>query len=1009
MRQFFSVQHLCLLVTVLSSAITVADESSVKYFDRHVAPLLAQRCLSCHSGDEAKGRLNLTTQKTALRGGESGATIHPGMLNESLLWQYVESDEMPPKKPLSAPEKNILKNWITNGAVWGTEIIDPFRFSTDERAGTDWWSLQPLKPSVPPTSPNSGWGKNPIDAFVDARRSVAGLHPAPEADRRTLIRRLSFDLLGLPPTPAMINEFLEDTSDSAYEHLTDRLLNSAHYGERWARHWLDIVRFGESNGFEYDQPRDNAWHYRNWVINALNDDMPYTEFVQLQLAGDVLFPNDRQAAAATGFLVAGPHNTTLPANDNMRMTMQQEELEELAGIVGQTFLGLTVNCARCHDHKFDPISQKEYYQFAATLTGVTHGERNLKVKLSPEQLLRTQKITERSAAIRAQVEAIERPVIETIIRERNHGTAPTTLPPTPYAAWNFDGNFNDTSGDLHATASGNAKIEDGCLVVNGNNQYAATTPINIALHEKTLEAWVKLDSLSQRGGGVISIQKMDGTVFDAIVFGEREPQRWMAGSNSFVRTQSFQATEESAAAERFVQIAIVYQADGTIIGYRDGQPYGQAYRPGNLQSYEAGTSQIIFGMRHSPAGGNRMLAGRIQRARLYNKALSAAEVQGSAAAADINYVSRSQLLAQLTPAQRSTLEQLNIETKALETELAAINASQTVSMYACVSTKPGITRLLLRGDVANATEELSPGGLSALAGGSPNFGLERDSADADRRTKLANWITHEDNPLFTRVIVNRLWHYHFGHGLVKTPSDFGFNGGLPSHPELLDWLAQYLKANDYRLKPLHRIIVTSATYRQASRFNAQAAAIDASNQFLWRKSPVRMEAEELRDAILVATHQLDETVGGIGYRDVRHYNFKGSNFYESITEPADKKLRRTIYRFSPRGGSNPFLNTFDCPDPSATTPDRASTTTPLQALSLMNNDLIFDMSDKFAERVKRSAGDNASQQIKLVYEIAYGRPASDGEIKVSTDFVEQHGLPSFCRVILNSNEFLYVR
>ena len=232
------------------------------------------------------------------------------------------------------------------------------------------------QPSSRPITTRPGWTLNPIDAFIDAKgSSESGLAPSVKPIKRTLIRRLSFDLLGLPPAPHEINAFLADRSDQAWENLVDRLLASPHYGERWGRHWLDIVRFGESNGFEYDQPRDNAWPYRNWVIEALNQDMPYDEFVRLQLAGDILHPDDFNAAAATGFLVAGPHNTTLPANDKMRMSMAQDELEDLVGIVGQTFLGLTVNCARCHDHKFDPISQKEYYQLAATLSGVTHGER----------------------------------------------------------------------------------------------------------------------------------------------------------------------------------------------------------------------------------------------------------------------------------------------------------------------------------------------------------------------------------------------------------------------------------------------------------------------------------------------------------------------------------------------------------------------------------------------------------------------------------------------------------
>jgi len=1009
MRRILSELYILPLLGIFWVTGAYADEPTATDFDRSIAPLLAQRCLSCHSGDDPKGKLNLASRETAMAGGESGRSIEPKDLSNSLLWQYVESDEMPPKKPLSAEEKATLKQWIEGGAVWGTEKIDPFRFSTDERAGIDWWSFRPLQNPMPPHSQYSDWARNPIDQFVIARLNDAQLTPSPEADRRTLIRRLSFDLLGLPPMPSEINAFISDTSDHAYENLVDRLLASPHYGERWARHWLDIVRFGESNGFEYDQPRDNAWPYRNWVIEALNQDLPYNEFVRMQLAGDILQPNDINAAAAVGFLVAGPHNTTLPSNDKMRMSMAQDELEDLVGIVGQTFLGLTANCARCHDHKFDPISQKEYYQLAATLTGVTHGERTIATSLSAAQQQRLSGIDARKISAKNQIDSIETPARNTILAERKSGTAPLPDPPLAMACWEFDKDLKDSLGSLDATANGDAKIENGCLVLNGQDAFAATKPLATDLQEKTLEAWVQLDNLDQRGGGVISVQTLDGITFDAIVFGEREPKKWMAGSNGFVRTRPFQGTDDAEAATRFVHVAIVYQKDGTIVGYRDGQSYGETYRPGDLHSYSAGQNQIIFGMRHAPFGGNRMLAGRIQRAQLYDRALSPDEVAASAGVVNLNYVSEADLLVRLTTAQRQNREQLTSELAALQLEHDAITSSQMQSLYTCVSGNPGVTRLLQRGDVGSPAEELSPAGLSAIPGQPADFGLAPNAADAERRLKLANWVTHSDNPLFARVIVNRVWHYHFGRGMVTTPSDFGFNGGQPSHPQLLDWLAQQLRLHNYHLKPTHRLMVTSATYRQSSRANQAAVRVDANNRWLWRKSPLRLEAEEIRDAVLVATDQWNSEIGGRGYRDVRHFPFKGSNFYESINESETDVPRRTVYRFSPRGGRNPFLDTFDCPDPSATSPQRASTTTPLQALALMNNNLVFQMADRFSSRVKNKASDNTADQIALVYQIAYGRTANEKETELGTSFIKEHGLTSYCRVVLNSNEFLYVQ
>lgn len=997
-----------LLVYVAFAGPIVADEARGQDFDRQIAPLIAQRCLTCHSGDEPKGKMDLSSGQKAMAGGESGIVITPGSLEQSLLWEQIDSDQMPPKKPLSAVEKARVRSWIEGGAKWGTETIDPFRYSTESRAGSDWWSLQPLRSPQPPTTTRPGWTSNPIDAFVDAKLHEAGLAPSVEGDKRILIRRLSFDLLGLPPTPNEVNTFLSDTADRAYENLVDRMLASPHYGERWARHWLDVVRFGESNGFEYDQPRNNAWPYRDWVINALNQDMPYDEFVRMQLAGDILHPEDFNAITATGFLVAGPHNTTLPANDKMRMSMAQDEIEDLVGIVGQTFLGLTANCARCHDHKFDPISQKEYYQLAATLTGVTHGERDVKVALSPEQQQRLADIQVRLTKIRAEQDSIKDSARRQILAERENGTASLPEPPKALATWEFEDDLKDNLGSFDATPHGSAKIEDGRLVLDGKDAYVATQPFTVDLQEKTLEAWVQLENLEQTGGGVISVQTLDGATFDAIVFGEREPRKWMAGSNGFVRTMPFNGTDETDAKERAVHFAIVYQKNGTITGYRDGVPYGTPYRPGDLHSFAAGQFQVIFGLRHSPVGGNRMLAGRIERAQLYDRALTLDEVAASAGVADRNYVSNAQILARLSQEQRDRHEELRTEDTALTSEKDAINSSQSRKLYTCLSNNPGVTRVLKRGDVGSPAEEVSPAGLSAVTGESPDFGLAPDASDADRRLKLAEWVTHSDNPLFARVMVNRLWQYHFGQGMVTTPSDFGFNGGQPSHPDLLDWLSQEFRRGGYHLKRMHRLIVTSATYRQSSALNPAAAKIDADNRLLWRKTPQRLEAEEIRDAVLVATGKLNSAIGGVGYRDVRHFEFKGSNFYESVNETGPESLRRTIYRFSPRGGRNPFLDTFDCPDPSVTTPKRAATTTPLQALALMNNALVFSLADDFAARIQREAGDSTESRVKLVCLVAYGREADQQEVRLASKFVNEQGLASYCRVILNSNEFLYV-
>ncbi len=996
----FAPYWLTLLFVVVPQIAHGDDAAATVDFDRQIAPLLAARCLDCHNATEQESGLDLSQSKTALAGGDSGEVLVPGSLDESLLWDYVSGDLMPPKKPLSDKEKALLKAWIESGAKWGRDPIDPFRFTTSARAGYDWWCLQPIaKPELPDAS------ENPVDAFVRTKLKQRGLSPAPPADRRTLIRRLSFDLLGLPPTPEEVDAFIADKSPTAYEDLVERLLASPHYGERWARHWLDVARYGESQGFERDKLRDNFWAYRDWVVQAFNNDMPYDEFARLQLAGDILKPGDSSAIAATGFLVAGAYDEVGQKQQSaaMRAVVRQDELEDMVSVVGQSFLGLTVNCARCHDHKFDPISQAEYYRMTSALAGVRHGEREFQPNtLFDDYDQRLKSIQAALAELQDKRERLIAPIRQQLLARR-HDEIKSITPPEPISEWLFDGDLRDSRGTLHGTAAGEAVVVDGRLVLDGEAAYVSTAPLDADLTVKTLEAWVSLPDLKQQGGGVLSLQTLDGNVFDAIVFGERQAGYWMAGSDHFRRTADFGGTKETAADDDFVHVAIVYREDGTIVGYRNGQPYGKSYQKPGPVAFPAGDSQVLFGLRHGSPGGNRLLNGSIDRARLYDRALSHAEIAASAGVKQL-VIDDSEILAAADSHLRQQLDRIDFETDNLRSQLQRYRADK---VYANVPDKADAVHVLRRGNPAQPADLVSAGGIAATGIATADFGLEADAPDADRRRELAEWITDPKNPLFARVIVNRVWHYHFGTGLVETPNDFGFNGGRPSHPELIDWLASDLIEQGWSLKHLHRTIVTSATYRQSSQFNSEAAAIDGDNRLLWRKAPMRLEAEDVRDAVLSVAGQLNPQIGGPGFYDFTTH-VQNAQFYDMRDPVGASFNRRSLYRTWVRSGRSGFLDVFDCPDPSTKTPARAVTTTPLQALSMMNNSFVLRMSDHLAERLTKEFGDDPAAQIRGAARLAFGRRAADEEISAGTAFIKQHGLPAYCRVLFNSNEFLYV-
>jgi len=658
--------------------------------------------------------------------------------------------------------------------------------STAARA-REHWAFQPVRQVLPPAAPDT---PHPIDRFIRAMLREKGLSPQPPAPPRERIRRLYFDLIGLPPSPEAVEAFTRDPSDAHYARVVDDLLALPQFGERWARHWLDLARYTESSGFEYDRLRDHAWHYRDYVIRSFNEDKPYDRFMREQIAGDVIEPVTHDGIIGASLLVCGAYDQAgnSQANVVQRTFTREEELEDLISVVGQTFLGLTLNCSRCHDHKFDPIPITDYYRIKSVFDGVLHGDRPLE---TPDE---TRRRETRTAALQTEIAEAE----------AEEARCLATIRPCQDS------------------------IPTDAEVLTGMNPVTRAT--YDAARKRAQEARERLEALRQPGP--------------------------------------------------------------------------QAY------------------------------AGR--------------------------------------------------------------------------RTQPPPTQLFQRGNVRSPDGVVAPGALSALAEPDHEFGLAPDAPEADRRIRFAEWLAHPRNPLPARVIANRLWHYHFGQGIVTTPSDFGAAGARPTHPELLDWLATYLVDHGWSLKALHRLIVTSATYQQASNHDPAAASLDADNLLLWRFQPRRLEAETLRDAMLAVSGCLNPAVGGPSFRPFTTSEY-GATFYHLVDRDEPAHNRRTIYRMNVNSGKDPLLDAFDCPDPSTKIPRRATTTTPLQALGLMNGSFTLRQARLLAERASTLPGSDLPARVRRAYEIALGRPPTPDEARIAIDTAAEHGLPSVAWVLLNSTEFLHVR
>jgi hypothetical protein len=865
-------------------------------------------------------------------------------------------------------------------------------------AAGSWWSLQPLmRPPLP------AGAAHPIDAFVDSRLRQQELAPAPAADRRTLARRLWFDLVGLPPTPEELDAFVADPSPTAYEDLVARLLDSPRFGERQARHWMDAVHFAETHGHDQDRIREHAWPYRDYLIASFNADKPYARFVEEQVAGDALFPDEPQACVAQGMLAAGPWDES-SLRDIREDTLDREigrylDRDDIVTTVMQTFTSTTVQCARCHDHKFDPISQRDYYALQAVFAGIGRG--NLRHDADPAtHRRRTELLARRAAAANGDPAiAADADGRRTIAEWEQQQTAAN--------AWQV------LQPDVFVSAAGATltRQPDGSFLASGphgpTDTYTLTARAPLArLTAVRLEVLTD-DSLPMHGPGRESNGNLHLSEFQLLAFapGAAAPARIELRRPS----ADFEQTDWT----------IAHALDGrdeTAWGIypRIGQPHEAVFETAAAVDLAAGT-QLTFVLRQLHGG---HCIGRLRLS------VTDAAAPPSALAQEVRDVLATPT-ERRSDAQRALLARTAL-LQAIDRQLDAL-PPQALVYCGCRDFEPDgghkpvreprPVHLLRRGEITKPEEEATPGALGCVAALPARFPLPQPMDEGARRAALAHWLTDARNPLTWRSIVNRVWQRHFGSGLVATPNDFGRMGGTPSHPELLDWLAVWFRDDAHgSLKQLHRLIVTSEAYRRAAAYPdagagaARAAAVDADDRLLWRHMPQRLDAEQVRDAVLQISGQLDLHMGGPSDRmfDLQpgiHVTPKVD--YSKFDLDSTAGRRRSVYRFLFRTLPDPFLDALDCPAGDELTPVRNGGVTVQQALALWNDAFVARQCEHLAARLQREAA-GLEGQVQRAFALALGRPASAQEQRDFAAYAAEHGLANLARLLCNSNEFLFV-
>jgi mono/diheme cytochrome c family protein len=973
-----------------------------------VRRLLETQCVSCHGGKTTRAGLDLTMRDRLLRGGRSGKAVVPGKSQESRLYKRITHADKPGmpyrREKLTRSQIALLAAWVDAGVPFDR----PLNRGPKNESGT-WWSLKPIvKPSAPTARPAGfeNWARTPIDQFILARLKDRGLTPSPSADRRTLLRRVTLDLTGLPPTQAERDAFLADHSPDAYERVVDRLLASPHYGERWARHWMDVVHYAETHGHDQDRPREHAWPYRDYLIRSFNQDKPYARFVREQIAGDLLYPENTDAVRALGFLATGPWDES-SLRDIREDSIDREigrylDRDDMVTTAMSTFISTTVHCARCHEHKFDPIPQKEYYALQAVFAGVDKANRPYDA--DPRAAAKRRRLNQEKARLQKLPKSADpsllTPAVQAMVAawEKKVGKAAqmwTILDPVTYTS--AGGAKLSKLPDLSLLAGGKRPAVDTYTVIAHTNMRGIT---GIRLEVLTD------DSLPLKGPG----RQDNGNLH----------------LNEFKVKAAPKSAPNKALPVVLQNPSADFNQDGwTIAMAVDGKPQtAWGIYPRIAQPHRAvfevkdpirfpGATTLTFILEQTHGGGH--LIGRL-RLSVTNacKPLSASAPVPPDAIARLVTVPA----ARRTKRQKAELA-IFVLGQHLDQQLAALPRRQLI--YAAAndfqpdgsfkpSKKPRPVHVLKRGDINMPGARALAGTLSCVSALESRFRLADPNDEGTRRAALARWLTDSKNVLAWRSIVNRVWHYHFGRGLVETPNDFGRMGALPSHPELLDWLAATFQESGGSIKRLHRLITTSAAYRQSVRHEPPFAEIDADNRYLWRMNRTRLDAEEVRDAVLLAAGKLDRTMGGPSVKQfIQKPGIHVTPVVDYLRFDVDRpeNRRRSVYRFIFRTLPDPFMEALDCPDASQLTPARNGSVSALQALAMLNNKFMVRMSEHLAERAT-TAGPKLAVRVQAVYQLILGRNPTARESEAVRKYAAKHGLANACRILLNSNEFMFV-